>query len=378
MGLWWFMGQPLPTINELPESSQHGNMASDNQSFESQNIQNPDDTQSIISASKEVNQTKVETPYQWHELASGDLTAWIERCGSKDLVVLKVCGGIVKEMLSRESNQYSLDAENLAAQWLESYPESIDVALLLADRYRRRGKDWAFLNLIENTLFVIEPGVQKDILEGLLDQFAQGLSARQSEVNQNDQRVQLFERLCQIKPERLDWRFTLANLQIQFGMLQPALNSLSYLLYEPQYAERAQALYDQIVERSSQPGDSNIALEQSNGHFLVRAKINYIHEVVLLIDTGASITSIRESKFQELGLNRSGQQITLHTAGGSVNSTLENLEALTVGDQSVANIKVATLGELHSGIDGLLGMNFLSKFDFIIDQDQSTLRLSLK
>jgi len=54
------------------------------------------------------------------------------------------------------------------------------------------------------------------------------------------------------------------------------------------------------------------------------------------------------------------------------------LETLSVGDWSVQQLEIGVL-DLggQTGIDGLLGMNFLKHFRFFIDQNDSMLRLSL-
>jgi len=68
-----------------------------------------------------------------------------------------------------------------------------------------------------------------------------------------------------------------------------------------------------------------------------------------------------------------------NTANGPVRASIYTLDSLSVGDWQVNNLEIGVL-DLGSRPDmnGLLGMNFLSHFQFFIDQDKALLRLTAK
>jgi hypothetical protein len=66
-----------------------------------------------------------------------------------------------------------------------------------------------------------------------------------------------------------------------------------------------------------------------------------------------------------------------NTANGPVQAPVYKLDYLAVGGWQVHHLEIGVLdlGD-RSGLDGLLGMNFLNHFQFFIDQNESLLRLS--
>jgi clan AA aspartic protease (TIGR02281 family) len=92
------------------------------------------------------------------------------------------------------------------------------------------------------------------------------------------------------------------------------------------------------------------------------------------------MTIVTAAALQQRGLRArdTGRSQVFNTANGQVRAPVYILESLSVGDWYVQQLEVGVLdlGE-QAGIDGLLGMNFLSHFRFFIDQNESMLRLSL-
>jgi len=116
-----------------------------------------------------------------------------------------------------------------------------------------------------------------------------------------------------------------------------------------------------------------------SNHFVVRAIINGHTSIGLLIDTGASITVIRPGVLARAGggANKVGQNISLNTANGVTQAPVITLERMTIGGQTVGNIRVAALDLPGLGqVDGLLGMDFLRQFEFAIHQSRNQLQLS--
>jgi predicted aspartyl protease len=67
------------------------------------------------------------------------------------------------------------------------------------------------------------------------------------------------------------------------------------------------------------------------------------------------------------------------TANGRVSAPVYRIGKLAVGDWEVRQLEIGVLDlGNRTDIDGLLGMNFLRHFQFFIDQNRSSLRLSLR
>ena len=68
------------------------------------------------------------------------------------------------------------------------------------------------------------------------------------------------------------------------------------------------------------------------------------------------------------------------TANGEVDALLVGIQSLTMGEQAVSPITVGaiSLSRRAASFDELLGMNFLQKFEFSLDQQRSLLELHFR
>ncbi len=267
----------------------------------------------------------------------------------------------------------------LLHMWLFDHPEDMEVAIILAKEAagEERFVDAARL-LASARSYQIEP----EAIESISRQIQQLARASMIKLDLREDFVtqkSLLRIFTEIEPERAAWRYSLARALINLNDYASALEALSYILFDPDYGERANVLYDQISQRINLASYSVASLQRTGSQFLVTARLNGIHELMLLLDTGASLTSIRADKLNQLGLkSASGQQIVLNTAGGQIRSTLVQLNSLSVGGQPIRNLNVASLENFESTADGLLGMDFLRHFKFVIDQSNRSLHLTPK
>lgn len=110
-----------------------------------------------------------------------------------------------------------------------------------------------------------------------------------------------------------------------------------------------------------------------SNYILVRALLNRSESVSLLLDTGASHTLLTPRIAQRLGL-----AVTAHTPRASImvadgqrqEVPLARLAALQVGHVTVERLPVAVFDLLPqaSGVDGLLGVDFLGQFVVTFDR----------
>ncbi len=141
-----------------------------------------------------------------------------------------------------------------------------------------------------------------------------------------------------------------------------------------------------IAELPPSEGDENEANDKVTvsverlGHLLiVSTQINGDRDARLILDTGASHTILSRAVSDDLGLlaDSSARAVTLKTAGGSVEAVIVRLDSIRVAGAEVRNSLVAVydMPDAPPGVDGLLGLTFLSQFEVTLDTARGVLHL---
>lgn len=132
-------------------------------------------------------------------------------------------------------------------------------------------------------------------------------------------------------------------------------------------------LFDRILDHQLNPNQSvqtirsggyeEIVLQRNrHGHYLFNGVIND-HMVTLLVDTGATTTSIPEHLAAKLGLER-GNRFGVRTANGNSYAYTTVVESLKLGDIEFEQVRAS----LNPGLQGneiLLGMNVLKNLELV-------------
>ena len=116
-----------------------------------------------------------------------------------------------------------------------------------------------------------------------------------------------------------------------------------------------------------------IPLERRGKHFIVSVFMDNI-PLRLMLDTGASTTSVRQDKLTSLTIVK--ENVKFRTAGGVVFNHMYKANIFRMGEIELRDFKISGLSYYDEDSDGLLGMNFLRKFDFKIDQHDNILYLT--
>ncbi|MFC3114047.1 aspartyl protease family protein [Cellvibrio fontiphilus] len=119
-----------------------------------------------------------------------------------------------------------------------------------------------------------------------------------------------------------------------------------------------------------------LALQRYGNQFLVPLEIDGI-AARLLLDTGASISGLTSSFVERHhNLVRNTKPITLNTASGTVESYVFVVNNLRLASLDFPKHLLARLPmDSSAPFDGLLGVDILGRFEFVIDQDAAQLRL---
>lgn len=112
----------------------------------------------------------------------------------------------------------------------------------------------------------------------------------------------------------------------------------------------------------------------------VQAYLNNKATGTFIVDTGATIVLLHKSLAQKLGIKLDGpKQDVILADGSTAGMTPVTLKSITVNGMTAFNVAgaVSELPPGH-GVDGLLGMSFLSQFDFQLDIQRGRLLLNTR
>ena len=128
--------------------------------------------------------------------------------------------------------------------------------------------------------------------------------------------------------------------------------------------------------------DSIIPLERSGGVWVANVEFNDLYQSKLIVDTGATFTTISEDLAFDAGIQSdlNNSHITLHTAGGNVQAQMGIAPRIRVGNAGRNDVRVVihTIPGFPEGVDGLLGLSFFDGFIVRLDHAQGQLHLTPK
>lgn len=146
--------------------------------------------------------------------------------------------------------------------------------------------------------------------------------------------------------------------------------ALLTLLFNNWYASQQNP--NRNLETRTTADYSEVSLERNRyGHYVASGRING-HEVVFLLDTGASDVSVPQHIADEIGLER-GRRIPYQTANGIAYGYATQLERVALGGIELHKVR----GHINPNMDNdeiLLGMSFLRNLEFTQRGNTLTLR----
>ncbi|MCS6328031.1 MAG: clan AA aspartic protease [Nitrospira sp.] len=122
-----------------------------------------------------------------------------------------------------------------------------------------------------------------------------------------------------------------------------------------------------------------IPLQRVGPLFVITIRINGENDGRLIVDTGASHTVLSRGLAIRSGLLTGAPNgVTMNTVGGQVQAEVVRVNSIRVGGMEVTD-SVATIYDLPDappGIDGLLGLSFLGRFEVTLDAEKPQLLLT--
>jgi len=282
--------------------------------------------------------------------------------------------GLAEELLQRflVAAYRDVDARVLLAEVLQGqqeFPAAID------QLYEARGYAW-----------------RPPMLQHITGRIRAMVAEQAKSLQRNDDQTALlglYQHLVELEPDHAPWFMELAAAQLALDDVEAARSSLLLVAQDPGVGARARAMLAELSvaftgmpgagSGESAPDVAGIPLTRSGNHYLVDARPGDGRSIQLLIDTGASLTIFTPDVLAQRGIRYqdTGRTAVFNTANGPVRAPVYRLDSLAVGNWHVRQLDIGVL-DLGggAGVDGLLGMNFLGKFEFFIDQSRALLRLS--
>lgn len=130
--------------------------------------------------------------------------------------------------------------------------------------------------------------------------------------------------------------------------------------------------------------EGKVRIDSENGHIIVKAILNGSVPVSLIVDTGATIVVLSDNAGKRLAASgalrkkNKVRQVDLTLADGrKVKAEFVLLDSVRIEDSVAENIEAAIMPDEAGkpGYDGVLGMSFLSRFNFGFKQKEGKLTL---
>jgi len=172
------------------------------------------------------------------------------------------------------------------------------------------------------------------------------------------------------------------DLEIQNGNWKEAERLLRLMRYPPELLDRRELLARRISEVKGQEGKIAIDFSPGSNRIPVAATINGAVRQEFLVDTGASMVTIPSSTVAELGLEivqgYHGDKRTVSTAGGVTTASEVIIDSIEIGGWTETNIRALVLDIPDQPGLGLLGLNYLGRFQMDLNSDAGLLLLTPK
>ncbi len=194
------------------------------------------------------------------------------------------------------------------------------------------------------------------------------------------ERQKILQKLTSLLPEVVKFHYQLGMLLVDIGNYNDADYQLSYLRLNNSWQKEYKILTMAILRgRQFANGAIEIPLIHTPIGWILDAQINN-KSVQLLLDTGANITTISDDVISIDDIKKQKYSlIKLYTANGTNKAYKIQVENFSIATISYEQFPIAVVvgNKLPPDIDGLLGTDWLSNFDFVIDQEKPSLILKL-
>ena len=243
------------------------------------------------------------------------------------------------------------DALRLSRAYQDRYLHDAGVLGVRADIYWQLGRaEDALLSLFEILDYPPSDAVAevtRDRILTLQRTHAAGLSQRR----EFQSLVAFYGLLLDLDPNNDDYRLARAEWLVQVGEFERAAALLG---------DVSVARSDEAATLSARIGliEAGIPVERQGDRLIAEVVISN-QSVRMLVDTGATMSSLSLTTLRRLGARRTGRSAAVVTAAGVITAPVFVLDEVIVGEQTFFDHPVLGLELEDVGVAGLLGMDVL-------------------
>ncbi len=298
---------------------------------------------------------------------------------------------LLNHLSTLSSNGNSRDFSELIDNYLSIYYDDIDILLLLAEFNQANS---SFLETADVYLLAKNYAYNISDQQNLLTHFNGFVkNADQIYTSQQDwlSLINLYSHIEALGLMTPSHQYGQALAHLGNGDRYSAMELLEQISTDSLIGKQATIALRELSANSEATAISSnaisaeadtIALQQRGNQYLVNLTVNRQDNVNLLIDTGASMTTLSQASFYALSTNGDAieqDRRVFHTANGVAQGTVYTVPEINLGPYLLKDTQIAVLDfDTVQGIDGLLGMNVLGQFRFQIDQENRSLLLNRK
>lgn len=361
--------------------------------FPSRSEQNIETLQSTATNNDETESFYIKDDNETERVAIEEFEKSLEEDSREAVVIyrqeLRSGGELTKQMRNRlisriirliRSHRYQ-DAQQLISTYLDSNAYDAEVLVLQAQLHNMVGRHLeALSNAYEAKIYGDRLSIEEETIDQLINKILDEYERLLIDEKKWDSLVSLYSLIVEkdYSERQSSYYYKLAQAQFKLGDYYTALASLSQIIGHPLWSRKAQ-YFQQAIEKFIE-GDGIVAIpiKHVDPHkFLVIATINDSIEAELLIDTGASLSILKQNFIEEIELPIKGEEpLMLNTVSDTVEARTIKLDSFGINEIKFADMSIGVTEMPDDFIpDGLLGMDFLSKFEFNLDQEDLTLYL---
>ncbi|MDX8409346.1 MAG: retropepsin-like aspartic protease [Mariprofundales bacterium] len=273
-------------------------------------------------------------------------------------------------------DRYAQAAIHVMAPYYHQWPQDLPARLLLARAELLSQQFQSVIDILLEADRLTTDTTQLQQRDSLLHQAIHRLDALLRQHDRRNDLLTLYRQLIAHDGANSNYQLQQVRLLIEMGQLAEAAIQLQPLLYDVDISLKAKKLQQNIDRQLARTFTDTITLTRLGNHFLVPVEGGG-QTLMLLLDTGASLTMVPQSLISVLPQPVKQGRVRMVTASGTTTMATTRLPLLRLGHQQMHDIPVALTTDIGiDQADGLLGMDILKHFDFIIDQEHATLRLT--
>ncbi|MRI33052.1 hypothetical protein EOPP23_08655 [Endozoicomonas sp. OPT23] len=302
-----------------------------------------------------------------------------ERAGS----ITELRRVLIRTVKNWGANSQQDKAINTLERFTQHYYQDQELLSELARLYLNEKELTKSLETLLNARSFLIPGKDYEHLSGEILNLAKRIFKENAVKQKLEASLSLFQKLTMLEPEQGFYRYALVESYLAINDLNSAIAELEILQLDPEYEKKASdmllALLPPPVEAAEEKQTAGITLQHTGKHYIATVTLQNNTNVQLLLDTGASLTTLPDELLLELKRRKMAHRVShanISTAGGTVFAPIYLVKEVTLGQFVLKNLEVAGMSSGTAQADGLLGMNALRQFHFQIDQDRSQLLLT--